>query len=1255
MEPIDPFSGLRDLLHDVKEQSSIAQADSTRLPAATPEGDPQAHGTRLGPYQLVSSIGRGGMGVVYRAHDTRRDRIVALKTLQRIDPSALHRFKREFRTLAGLSHRNLVTLYELLCEGDRWCFTMELVDGVTFDRYLSTAALADIRTRWDRIRAAFRQLAEGVQALHNAQKLHRDIKPRNALVTPDGRVVVLDFGLAAELDHEGTYESAERHLVGTAAYMSPEQALGGPVAAASDWYSVGVMLFEALTGRLPFDGTQSHLLDAKVYGAAPVFEPLAPGAPRELIQLCMDLLQRDPRQRPPGLQVLERIGTSSVDISTPRPRSTDVPFVGRERELTALQNAFRDSRNGHPVVVFVSGSSGAGKTALVQKFLQDVAHDPRVLVLTGRCYEQETVPFKALDSLVDRLTDYLLGLSGIEIQALLPRDARALARVFPVLRKVKAIAAAPAVGIDDADPVELRRRAGSALRELLARLGDRVTLVLAIDDLHWGDADSASLLIDILTARDAPVFLVIGCHRTEDAAESPFFQQLSRTRPVVSAFDQRDVPIGALAAEEAQELALHLLNTSRLPKDQMTQSIVRESAGQPFLVYELVEQVKAIAEGSDPGYSLSLINVLWSRVQGLPEEARRLLHVVAIAGKPIDTLIACKAAGLKGDDRALMPLLKTTRLIRGVRNSKGEAIETYHDRVRQCVLARLTQEAAQECHLQLARTLTEASNPDVQALAFHFERGGDRKRASVFYAKAAADAAQALAFDQAASLYRSALDLQQWPADDRRRLTVALADALANAGRGPNAAAEYLSAATDAESDWSVELHRRAAMQLLTSGHVDEGLRQLGPVLKSAGMRLAKAPSHALLSLLVHRARLRVRGTAFVRCDRDTASVQDLSRIDIGWSAVVGLSMIDPIRAADLQTRSLLLALRVGEPFRVARALALEAAHRASSGSLASAEAVLAEADQLATALGEPYAKGIVEVARGTIRYFAQRWPDSLRCFKEAEATFREQCTGVMWEIATANAFTLWSLAKLGDLAELGRVCPPLLKAALERGDRYAATNLSTQLMTLVRLGADDPDAARADVDRVMRQWSQSGYHIQHHDALQAIVPLELYCGTPQAAWQRVDRDWSAFRWSLLSHVQDVRIEMLQMRAYSALAVAAADRSRPLLQTALRGARRLRREQRPSAAGLASYIEGAAAAMDGDTEAAAKHLTNAISTFDSLSMRLYAVATRVRLAQLIGGSEGAELTAFADAWFKSQEVKSPEKLTAAFSPGFQNR
>src|SRR5438067_2439865 len=215
------------------------------------------------------------MGIVYEAFDRRRNEVVALKKLIQPDPAAIYRLKQEFRSLADVAHPNLVSLYELVNHREEWFFTMELVRGTTFLSYVQPSAgwsgdapsqertLTERRdffdaasadsgqftspvspltpapmtpapaTRIDLLRPALRQLAEGVVALHQAGKLHRDLKPSNVLVTPQGRVVILDFGLVADVNQSGLFRGGAGVIVGTVAYMAPEQADGRTLCPAS--------------------------------------------------------------------------------------------------------------------------------------------------------------------------------------------------------------------------------------------------------------------------------------------------------------------------------------------------------------------------------------------------------------------------------------------------------------------------------------------------------------------------------------------------------------------------------------------------------------------------------------------------------------------------------------------------------------------------------------------------------------------------------------------------------------------------------------------------------------------------------------------------------------------------------------------------------------------------------------------------------------------------------------------------------------
>src|SRR5262249_35785289 len=275
-----------------------------------------------GRFEVRGTLGSGGAGVVYRAFDRQLGREVALKLLRQASGRDLFRFKREFRALADIVHPNLVALHELHATGGDWYFTMELVEGVSFIDWVRPArvAIGPRRSRQDilatpvsedRLRQSLIQLVDGLYALHKAGKLHRDLKPSNVLVTGGGRLALLDFGLVSGLA-EG---NPERLAVGTPVYMSPEQAADQPLNEASDWYSVGAMMYEALTGRRPFEGDSEHVMQRKQNEQPPKPAQLVSGVPPDLSRLCMAMLQRSPYARPSATAILSQLGAKPSAIT----------------------------------------------------------------------------------------------------------------------------------------------------------------------------------------------------------------------------------------------------------------------------------------------------------------------------------------------------------------------------------------------------------------------------------------------------------------------------------------------------------------------------------------------------------------------------------------------------------------------------------------------------------------------------------------------------------------------------------------------------------------------------------------------------------------------------------------------------------------------------------------------------------------------------------------------------------------------------
>ena len=1120
-----------------------------------------------------------------------------------------------------------------------------------------------------RLRPALRQLAEAVAALHAAGTLHRDLKPSNVLVTRAGRVVILDFGLAAIHGERRVEPSAGLRLIeGTPAYMAPEQTLGEAATPASDWYAVGVMLYEALTGRLPFVGDIRQMLAQKrVAPPAPPSAVVAGSVPEDLSELAVELLRIKPDQRPSGAEVLRRLGVPTRAPSAGDASPVPPPFVGRDAQLAELRAAFASMRTGRAVAVHLHGRSGMGKSALVEHFLDEVWRTEGALVLSGRCYERESVPYKAWDSLVDALVRHLCRLSYDDTSGLVPADIHDLARVFPVLHEVEIVderterfEAAPTEG----ERVESRRRAVEALKELLQRLAAHRPLVLHLDDLQWGDVDSAKLMTSVLSPPDAPPLLLLCSYRSEEAEGSEFFRELYGLGAAARGLEAPTrIEVGRLSPPESEALARSLLlqegsSTWSGAHDALVATIAAEAEGSPFFVAELV---RSIAEqGATSATSLarsftgiSLEGVLRARIDRVPPEARRLLEILSVAARPIEQGTCARAAALDSADAAL-GALRAAHLIRSRGLRPRDLAEPDHDRIRELVVRGLDAEALREAHRRLAVAL-EDDGADAEVLAAHYEGAGDGELAARYAVRAAEGAMAALAFDRAARLYRLALSLGG-AATDRHALGLAIAGALASAGRGAEAAPLLLEAAERAPAAEALDLRRRAAEQFLLTGHIDRGAGVLRAVLASVGVAYPESTVRATLSFVARQAHLRVRGTRFDERRAGDIDPAELARIDACFTAGKGLAFVDPVRGLGFHAQHLLLSLAAGDPVRVCLGLSFHAVTVCLGGGAGHARArgYLAQASAIAERLGDPYLLGVVGNCTAATHMCLGRWRATVEEVARANAILRRSCSGATWEIEGGIVFSEVSLLWMGRLGELVSFVESHARAALDRGDLFAATYARMHTW-YAHIAADDPPRARAEMREAISRWSRGGFHIMHFWALYGESAYDLYAGDARGARTRLLARWPELARSNILRVQFHRVWMTLLRGGAAIGAALTARGSEradLLREAERDAAGLTGEGTPYSIPAASLLRAGVLAARGRREAALPDLEAAAAGFGAADMALHAACARRRKGEIVGGDEGRKLVAEADVAMTAQGIARPDRWATMVAPGF---
>jgi predicted ATPase/DNA-binding SARP family transcriptional activator len=762
-------------------------------------------------YRLGAELGRGGMGTVYRAHDTVLERDVAIKVLDKtgLGTEGRARLLHEARSAARLNHPNIVTVHDV-GEADGSPFiVMELVEGESlYDLKLA----GDRRPQaLDEVVSIARQICAALQHAHTNGIVHRDLKPENVALTPDSTVKLMDFGLARSMASRLTGEGT---VTGTVFYLAPELALGRDFDGRADLYALGVMLYELTTGRLPFMADDPVAVISQ-HLHAPVVPPRAKNdqIPPPLDALIVRLLSKDPADRPASaaevLALLEQPGLLDTDAVPAEELSVlerieRGRMVGRERELQEARGLWNQALSGQGRLLLISGEPGVGKTRLVRELLTQ-AEVSAGRALVGASYAEGGAPYAAFGQIIRQV---LAGESDDGFDG-----STELAEVLPELVLADLLTLAPELRLHYPDvptnpplddPQAEQHRLLQNLLTFFTALSDRTPLLLVLEDVHWADSGTLSLLRHLARhTRQGRVMITATYREVELDQARPFHEvllDLNRERLATR------LKLTRLDRAQTGELLAVLFDEEITPE--FLDGIYRETEGNPFFVEEMC---KALVESGELWYkdgrwhrpSIDELGIpqgvrvaIQSRVRALPTEAQETLRLAAILGREFEFVTLAEASKL--DEDALIDALESAeraQLIEELSGQRGETFAFVHALFASTLVEGLRALQRRRLHRRAASAI-EILYPDddsrLEALAHHYSQAGEAEKAAGYLLKAGERARKLYASEEAVDHYRQALALLDEPALRRSRPDLRL-EALKGLGRvyvGTNKIAE---------------------------------------------------------------------------------------------------------------------------------------------------------------------------------------------------------------------------------------------------------------------------------------------------------------------------------------------------------------------------------------------------------------------------------------------------------------------------------